>query len=135
MANYSGFGIDLPFKAASDMNSYQYHFVKLDTVSGEPYVDLATGGSNPYPFGVLQNDPLADGAATVRVAGVSIVRVSSSAALNVGDMIRCGSDGHGEKILATASGCVGLILEEMTAGCGLMSVLLYPWTSKVVGTT
>ncbi len=135
MGIYSGFGIDLPFKSASDMDAYQYHFVKLDTVMGSPYVNLATGGSNPRPFGVLQNDPLAEGAANVRVAGVSIVRVSSSGALNVGDMVRCGSDGHGEKILATASGCVGLVLQEMTAGCGLISVLLYPWASKVIGTT
>ncbi len=135
MSNYSGFGIDLPFKAASDMDAYQHHFVKLDTVLGAPYVDLATGASRPLPFGVLQNDPMADGAATVRVAGVSTVRISSSQALNVGDMIRCGSDGHGEKILATASGCVGLMLEEMTAGCGLRSVLLYPHFSKILGTT
>ncbi len=134
MANYSGFGIDLPFKAASDMNSYQYHFVKLDTVMGSPYVNLATGASLPVPLGVLMNDPLADGAANVRVAGVAKVMVSSSTAVQVGMTIACGSDAHGD-IYSTGSGISGIALEDMTAGSGYMSILLRPWVPGVFGTT
>ena len=136
MAVYSGFGIDLPFKAASDMNSYQYRFVKADTVLGAPYVNLATGASNPVPLGVLMNDPYAEGEATVRVAGIAKVLIGGSAAVSVGQFVKCGSAGWGELIHATSgSGYSGIALEDITASGGYISVLLRPWVSKVTGTT
>lgn len=135
MANYSGFGIDLPFKAASDMNAYQYCFVKLDTVAGANYVDLATGASEPVPLGVLTNDPNVDGAATVRVAGVAKVWISSSTAIQVGNFLMSGSGGQAEVVNSDASAFSGIALEDMTAGCGYMTVLLRPYVSIVSGTT
>jgi hypothetical protein len=133
MANYSGFGLDLPFTAASDMNSYQYRFVKIDTVAGAPYVNLATGGSNPVPIGVLTNDPLAGGAATVRVAGTAKVWTATITAVGTGAFMVAGSTGQAE--LATGSAFNAIALEDMTAGSGYITVLLRPYVSKVAGTT
>ncbi len=136
MAIFSGFGIDLPFKAASDMDSYQYRFVKLDTVMGAPYVNVATGASNPVPLGVLMNDPHADGAAIARVAGVAKVLIGGSAAISVGQFVKCGSVGWGELIHSTSgSGYSGIALEDITASGGYISILLRPWVSVVTGTT
>ncbi len=135
MANFSGFGIDLPFKAASDMNSYQYCFVKLDAAAGANYVNVATGGSRPVPLGVLTNDPHVDGAATVRVAGIAKVWASSSTAIQVGNFLISGSAGQAEIVNANASAFSGIALEDMTAGSGYMSVLLRPYVSVVSGTT
>ena len=135
MANYSGFGLDLPFTAASDMDTYQYRFVKLDTVMGAPYVNLATGGSNPVPIGVLQNDPRAGGAANVRVAGTTKLWMAdaAAAAVSMGNFIRSGSNGLGD--LATGSAFSAIALEDMTAGCGYITVLLRPYVSVISGTT
>jgi hypothetical protein len=135
MAYYSGFGIDLPFTAASDMNGYQYRFVKIDTDTGTytNAVNLATGASNPVPLGVLTNDPMAGGTANVRVAGVAKVWTATIAAVEVGKFLVAGSTGQAE--LATGSGFNAIALEDMTAGSGYISVLLRPYVSKVAGTT
>jgi len=137
MANYSGTGLDLPFTAASDMDSYQYRFVKIDTSTGTyaGAVNLATGGSNPVPIGVLQNDPRAGTAANVRIAGVTKVFISSSTAIQNGNLLMSGSAGEAEIVDANASAFSGVALEAITAGSGYISMLLRPYVSKISGTT
>lgn len=62
---------DAAFTAAVDLTAQQYRFVKPGSVVGE--VNLATGGSDTAPIGVLQNSPSAGQEARVRVMGFSKV--------------------------------------------------------------
>ncbi len=135
MAIYSGMGLDLPFSASGDLGDYQYHFVKC--ASGKMRVDAATGASNPVPIGVLQNDPHSEGAAIVRVAGVTKVCVSSSTAISVGQLLMCGSLAKAEIVNDGASGYSGISLEDIPAGVstGYVSMLLRPMVTKLRGTS
>ena len=132
MAIYSGMGLDLPFSASGDLGDYQYLFVKA--ASGKMRVDAATGASDPVPIGVLQNDPYSEGAAVVRVAGVTKVSVSSSTAISVGQLLMCGSDAKAELVNSDASGYSGISLEDIGAGTGYVSMLLRPMVTKMDGT-
>lgn len=133
MANYSGMGIDLPFSASGDLGSYQFFFVKCASTSGR--VDVATGGSDPLPIGVLQNDPFSGDLATVRVAGISKVYVSGSVAIQVGNLLNVSGCGSVEVVNSDASAFVAIALEDITAGAGgYIAALLRPSTSLVSGT-
>ena len=80
MATARHLGIaDAAFVAGADLTAKQYHFVKPGSVVGE--VNLATGGSDTAPIGVLQNSPSTGQEARVRVFGftkVYAVAVSGS---------------------------------------------------------
>lgn len=101
MAYYGGFAIDESFKAAVDLSSYQYRFVRAGSVAGE--VIYASGGSSPMPLGVLQNDPTAGDVASVRLLGVTKLTVNgllssdgtTASDFGNGDPIVSGSDGKG----------------------------------------
>ena len=97
-------------------------------------VDAATGGSNPVPIGVLQNDPYSEDSAIVRVAGVSKVWASSSTAIQVGNLLISGSGGQAEIVNANASAFSGVSLEDMAAGSGYISMLLRPMTGVLAST-
>lgn len=121
-ANYNN-GIDLPFSASGDMNTWQYHFVKHAGTAKR--VDLATGGSNPTPLGVLQNDPQSGNSAAVRVIGSTLVRCVG-AAIGYGDFIAAGSTGMAE--LTAASTANGIALGTMSAGGAsvLIEAFIFP---------
>ncbi len=121
MANYSGMGIDLPFSASGDLNSYQYCCVRSASTSFR--VEPASG-SEPMVIGVLQNDPYSTGEATVRTAGVTKAWVSSSTAIQVGTLLVCGSGAQLEGAVSTSSGFVGIALQDMLAGSGYLPVLI-----------
>jgi len=80
MASARHLGIaDAAFTAAVDLTAKQYYWVKPGSVVGE--VNLATGGSDTTPIGVLQNSPSAGQEARVRIFGftkVYAVAVSGS---------------------------------------------------------
>ena len=63
----AGFTADEVFAAAVDLSTCQFRFVTTGSISGE--VTGATGASDPFPIGVLQNAPTATLAAVVRVFG------------------------------------------------------------------
>ena len=132
MANFSGMGIDLPFSASGDFGSYQFYFVKCASTSGR--VDVATGGSDPVPIGVVQNDPHSGDLATVRVAGISKVYVSSSVAISNGNLLTAGSAGAAEIVNSDGSAFCAIALEDIPAGTGFIAALLRPSTSVVSGT-
>lgn len=83
---------DLSFRTDSDLSSYQYHYVKLD--SNEKVV---AGDANCKTLGILQNAP--DGSsneaiAVVRVWGVSKLKADENWAH--GNFLTCTSTAKGE---------------------------------------
>jgi hypothetical protein len=82
MAFQSSPVLDCSFKAAEDLSSYQYHFVKINSSGEAKLLDTAT----EIPDGVLQNAPVAGEAATVRMLGIS--KVVANAALDEGTLIK-----------------------------------------------
>ena len=133
MAQYSGFGLDYTFTASGDLGSYQYRFVKC--ASTPTKVDLATGGSEPVALGVLQNDPYSGDLANVRMLGVTKVYFSGSDAVQTGMLMTSGSTGCAEAVNSDASAFYGLALEDMLPGTGYISMLLWPNTTIISGTT
>jgi len=127
-ANYN-VGIDLPFSASGDLNTYQYHFVKPAGTAKR--VDLATGGSNPAPLGVLQNDPASLDGATVRIFGSTLLRCVG-AAIAYGDFLAAGSTGMGE--VAAASTANAIALGAMSAGGAsvLVEAFVFPGGWSIV---
>ena len=104
MASFHSLAIDpAPFKADTDLSaavntagSNLYRVVAAASTSNN--IKLATGASNPYPLGVLQNSPSAGQEAEVRVLGFSLVtgRVNGSGCNLV----------PGRFVLAASDGCV-----------------------------
>lgn len=121
MANYSGMGLDLPYSACGDLGSYQYYCVQSASTA---FLVERASGSEPLVIGILQNDPYSLSPATVRMAGVSKVYVSSSAAISNGNLLICGSAGELELAHSTASGFVGIALDDMAAGTGYLPMLI-----------
>lgn len=115
----SGADIDEIFKANADLSTCQFRFVALGTVAGE--VVGATGGSNPYPIGVLQNTPTASQNAIVRVFGKTTVIVPANASsLRPGDFLT--STGCGGAVFSGASGPVlGRWIDALAASGGSAS--------------
>ena len=73
MAYQSSPVLDFSFKAAEDLSSYQYHFVKIDTSGQARLLNSAV----ELPDGVLQNAPASGEEATVRMLGISKVVVNA----------------------------------------------------------
>ena len=69
MATYKALGPehDVAFTADADLTQSIYYFVTPASTAGN--VKVATGASNPAPFGVLQNAPSAGQEAQVRLFG------------------------------------------------------------------
>jgi hypothetical protein len=115
-------GLDISFKAAGDLSSYQYHFV---SVSADDTVNYS--GDAGRAIGILQNAPNAAGeAAVVRVEGVSKLRAYG--AVNRLEKLKSSAQtgylAHGE-VAATASDWIGAIaLETGTASDDLLTVLI-----------
>lgn len=123
MALYSGWGSDQSFKAAVDLNDYQYRFVISGSVEGEITFAATLAGS---ALGVLQNDPRAGEEATVRVAGISKVMADAASALTYGCLVKTGSTGMaiGMANPAASTFSVGYCQEAVSSGCRYTEVLL-----------
>ena len=87
-----------PFKitlnAGADLSTKQYRFVKLDS-SGNAIVCAAV---TDKPVGVLQNNPTSGQAAEIVVVGLT--KVSTDAALAIGDLVGTASDGQAAAYVA-----------------------------------
>jgi len=127
MAKEFGQGIsDIPFEAAEDLSSYQYHFVVLNS-SGKIALMDAIGD---YPIGVLQNAPESGEAAVVRYAGVS--KVVANAAIDEGDFVNAEFNSVtdcGKADATTTAGTLscGVCIDASSAEDDLCSVLLTPF--------
>lgn len=128
MAFYSGMGIDIPFSASGDLNSYQYHFVRCASTSW--MVDVAVGACHPVAIGVLQNDPMSGQEATVRVAGITKIKCDAGGAITYGQVLTSASNGRA--MVSTGSHVMGLALEADSSGCGYISMYLWPVNTILV---
>ncbi len=126
MAFQSSPVLDFSFKAAEDLSSYQYHFVKIDTSGKAKLLDA----SNELPDGVLQNAPAEGEEATVRILGIS--KVVAKASLDEGTFVKgmysidadCGKAASSE---STKSLTMGRVVGASGADGDLCSVLLTPY--------
>jgi hypothetical protein len=114
-----------PFKitleAGADLSSSQYYFVKLNA-SGKAVV---CAGATDIPVGVLQNNPTSGQAAEIVVVGLT--KVSSNAALAIGDLIGTSADGQADAKTAgtdTTEYVVGTVLTTTGAAGVVGSVLV-----------
>jgi hypothetical protein len=127
MAKYSGWGLDLSFKADVDFSASQWCLVRPASTAG--YVELANT-ANSSVLGVIQNDPKAGEEATVRVLGTTKVRSNADAsALSWGRFLKSGSDGMvaGYLSYAASVNAVGLCLEALSSGSGILTeMFVYP---------
>lgn len=128
MSTYN-WGFDRTFKAAVDLSSYQYCFVKSGSIEGEVALLDVAGGS---PLGVLQNDPVAGEEAVVRMLGSTKVYADSSSAWSYGQYCKAGSAGAAiGTITATGASAhvAGIILQTpASTGFGYAEILLIPAT-------
>jgi hypothetical protein len=96
--------LDLSFKAATDLSSYQYCFVQL---SADNTVTVWSSGP---ALGVLQNKPsIAGQAARVRVLGVS--RIIASEAEAFGSLIAPTTGGKSVAVTANTAAYNGVCIE------------------------
>ncbi len=112
-------GIDLTFKAARDLSSYQYCCVYLSAADTVDY-----GASNGRVIGILQNKPdTAGDSAIVRVAGVSKHKVNE--VVDRGTMITASaSAGLGEEVDAASEWFYAIALQASAAQNDIITVLL-----------
>ena len=114
-----GLDSDLSFKAAADLRTNQYNFVKLDA-NGNVVLCSAAGEK---AIGVLQNKPNTGETAVVRVLGLS--KLVASAAIAAGDFVATTAAGLGKTALrlvqasGNASNVLGMALRA-AAGAGVI---------------
>ena len=129
MALYD-WGYDTSFKAAVDLSGSQYYFVKAGSVAGEVTINNVVGGS---VLGVLQNDPRAGEAATVRMLGSTKVRANTeqgASPMAYGSFVKSGSHGMAiGYVSSTASQfAAGIMLGSAyaTGSGGYVEIFLLP---------
>ena len=112
--------LDITMKAAADLSSYQYCFVKL---TADNTVNVC--GDGEQALGVLQNKPTVAGqAARVRVMGAS--RIVAGETLAFGDKVGSGLTGLGAVETADKAYYNGIVVEGSGtfASAEVASVLL-----------
>ena len=111
------------FPAATDLSSYQYCFVNLET---DGQVGMAS--ADEAIIGVLQDDPDAENeAASVCVYGISKLVVDGNAsAIAPGDKLAADSAGKGVKTTTNTDDYGAIALEASTAAGDIISVLVVP---------
>lgn len=105
MANYRDINIaDAPFVAGVDLTNKQYYWVAPGSVAGEVIVAVGPSG-NPWPIGILQNNPCSGQEAQVRTLGFSKAVVeANTCSLRWGAFLVCASDGQTEPPATAAEG-------------------------------
>jgi len=106
-------GPEINLEASTDLSSYQFHVMTLDTSAK---VKLADDADDPVEalIGILENKPNAAGqAAVIRVSGVA--KVMGGATIAPGIAVTCDSSGH---IVAAVANdwVIGITLETATSG-------------------
>ena len=92
MAYGTNVGQDFTLEAAADLSAKQFFFVKVDSAGKAA---LATAAAGEAVFGVLQNDPTAGQAASVRTAGET--QVAAGGTFAAGDKLSADANGRAVK--------------------------------------
>lgn len=116
--------LQMSFKAAEDMSSFQFHYVTLSDGDTVKLLDAATD----VPIGILQNKPSAAGqVADVMIMGIS--KCKANAAISVGTLVKAEFVGVADCGKADAAdtdkdAVAGLVVYPSGAEDDLCSVLL-----------
>jgi hypothetical protein len=78
--------------AGADLSALQYHFVKLNAAGNVVPITAVTD----TPYGVLQNDPLADQECELVLIGIT--KVSADEARVPGDLVGVSADGQAQAV-------------------------------------
>lgn len=89
MATEASQPLKITLQAASDLSSYQYHFIKMDSAGKATPVTATTDA----PIGVLQNNP-SNTNEGCEVVVVGVTKLSADAAVNIGAYIGVSADGQ-----------------------------------------
>lgn len=111
-------GFSMSLEASADLSAFQHHFVEVDS-NGQLTISNSAGES---VFGVLQNDPGAQGVAgSVMKTGVS--KVVAGAAIAAGALVQTNASG---RAITAASGdfVVGRAIDAVGANGEVVSVAL-----------
>ena len=134
----TNYGFTYPFDAGGNLSDSGspaiYRFVRFGSIAGE--VLRATGGSNPYPLGILQSNPGASGLeAPVTMWGWSQVYADAGGApVGYGSFLTAGSDGQAVVQTGTSSSnpVSAIALEALASGSGvLINCLVLPFGIKL----
>jgi hypothetical protein len=113
--------LKITLEAGADLSAKQFYFLKLDA-AGKAVV---CSGATDKPVGVLQNNPVSGQAAEIVVVGLT--KVSSNAALAIGDLIGTSADGQADAKTPgsdTTEFVVGTVLTTTGAADVIGSVLV-----------
>lgn len=125
MAAESAFFLDISAKAAADYSTTgQYRFVAQS--SGDLISLCVTGSTmgSAGPFGILQNDPSSNQAATVRVFGLS--KCVASEGIAAGALITVDAVGQARNALSTGTFVIGRALSTATTSGNIFEVFVQP---------
>lgn len=96
-------------KAAADLSTHQFKFVKITAVNTVNVCAAVTD----IPIGVLQNTPTAGQPAEITAIGVT--KVSSDAAIAAGDTIGTSADGQAQTVTVGTETTVYIAGQAITA--------------------
>jgi hypothetical protein len=112
--------LDISLKAAGDLSSYQYCFVKL---TADNTVDVC--GADEQAIGILQNKPSVAGqAARVRVFGVSRFVNGTAGAIAYNAKVKSAASGKGVAATLATEIYFGVVLQGTSAVNQLGTMLI-----------
>ena len=120
--------VSLAFLAGEDMSASAVRYKFVSFSSSADKVVLATGGSLPAPFGILQNSPCSGEEAEIAGPGsYSKLRVIASTSLiGTGGLLYCGSAGVGERQTSASAYAHAMALEAVASGSAIIEVYVLP---------
>ena len=124
MATKSGFVYDESFVAEQTFAAKQFYIAELSATEGQ--VDVCDAAAD-RGIGVIQNNPVAGGAATVRILGKSqVISDGSGTAIAIGDYVGPNSSGKAVKKATADYSAIGIALQASSADGTIIEVLLMP---------
>lgn len=125
MATKSGHGWDHSFKAENDLSAKQYYFVEY---SGVDQVDVCDAAAD-RAVGILQNKPVANAAAKVRMVGSGISMVvsdGSGTAISAGDHLGPNSSGKAVKKATADYSVAGIAMDASSTDGAVIRIMMIP---------
>ena len=129
MAN-EGVGHQTSREAVADLSSAQYRYVVASSTK-DFGVKLPSTANNQRPVGILQNDPISGGEATVQIDGISKLAFKGST-LSRGDFFTMTTGGLGTAP-STEFGVLGQIISGTSGTTGrILTVQMQPTGTTAV---
>jgi len=116
--------LDMTFKAAADLQSYQYRIVYVSAADSVTFATSAT----TVAIGILQNDPDENEAAVVRVCGTSKIKMED--AESIGALVTASATGMGVSADTDKDWVIGTLLEAASAG-DIVEILISSFKASI----